>query len=136
MNLIENFISYKDILSKLKTNEYAGLLLKFGADTCPPCRALDRGPLEELNNMVNSRISHLNKKLLIVNCNLSKDHLIELIAESHITPPTSIPAFFLFKYDITKPNLLDLKYESLGYNMADSKNWLEQMANNIIKNII
>ena len=126
--LIENFISYEDIQKKIKSNEYEGVLLKFGSDNCPPCRALDRGPLEELNNMVNEK---LHKKLLVINCNLSKHNFTQLIAELKISMATSIPAFYLFKYNPTN-NLLDLKYESLGYNMADPRDWLSKMTNNII----
>jgi hypothetical protein len=128
--LVENFVSYEDIKNKLKTDNFSGLLLKFGSDNCPPCRALDRGPLEELNTMVNKKL--LNKKLLVINCNLSKHNFTQLIAEFHISMATSIPAFYLFKYNPVKNNLVELKYECLGYNMAESKEWLEQMTKNII----
>jgi hypothetical protein len=130
--LVENFISYENIMNKLKTNEYKGLLLKFGSDNCPPCRALDRGPLEELNNMVNKSLD--NKKLLVVNCNLSLHNFTQLIAEMHISMARSIPAFYLFKYNENK-QLTELKYECLGYNMADAKEWLQQMTSNIVSHI-
>lgn len=129
--LVENFISYEDIVNKLKTNKYEGLLLKFGSDNCPPCRALDRGPLEELNTMVNKILELNNKKLLVINCNLSKHNFTQLIAEMHISMATSIPAFYLFKYNTTTEKT-QLKYECLGYNMAASREWLQQMTNNII----
>ena len=131
---MKNFISYLDIQNELKTNNYNGVLLKFGSERCPPCRALDMGPLEELNNLVNRRLLN-NKKLLIVNCNLSIHNFTELIAETNISLPNSIPAFFLFKYDMTKSNLLNLKYESLGYDMYNPQKWLENMTNIIVDNL-
>lgn len=131
--LVENFISYESLQNKLKANEYIGVLLKFGSDNCPPCRALDRGPLEELNNMVNKKLA--DKKLLVINCNLSKHNFTQLIAELHISMATSIPAFYLFKYIPEKTNLLELKYECLGYNAAESKEWLQRMSQNIINHL-
>ena len=128
--LVENFISYESLQTKLKTNEYVGVLLKFGSDNCPPCRALDRGPLEELNFMINKKLG--DKKLLVINCNLSINNFTPLIAELKISMATSIPAFFLLKYNPTKNNLLDLIYECLGYNAAEAREWLEGMTKKVI----
>ena len=131
--LVKNFTSYTDIQTLLKTNNYAGLLLKFGSDSCPPCRALDKGPLEELNEKINKKL--LNKQLLVINCNLSTHNFTELIGETHIVMPRSIPAFFLLKFNPVKENLLDLKYEFLGYNMAEHSKWIENITNNIINSL-
>ncbi len=130
----ENFTSYEEIETKLKTDKYIGVLFKFGTETCPPCKALDRGPLGDLNKMVDAKLPN-GKKLLIINCDTSKDNLRKLTTKTHIALPNSIPAFFLFKYNPAKGNLLDLKYESLGYDMYNSKKWLENMTNIILENL-
>jgi hypothetical protein len=127
--LVENFKSYEDIKEKLKSDMYEGLLLKFGSDRCPPCKALDRGPLEELNTTVNKMLS---KKLLVINCNLTTDDLIPLIAETAIVPPSSIPAFFIFKY---KDNKLTLCGENVGYDIHSPKEWIKNFAELIMDSL-
>jgi hypothetical protein len=131
---MNNFISYNHIQEQLKTNQYVGLLLKFGSDRCPPCRALDAGPLDKLENMINEKISN-GKKILLVNCNLSHHNFTELIAETYISMPSSIPAFYLLKYNPAKNNLLELKYETLGYDTYNPKKWLDEMCNIIVENL-
>jgi hypothetical protein len=76
-----------------------------------------------------------NKKLLIINCNLSMNDFTQLIAETNIVMANSIPAFYLFKYNPTRSNLLELKYESLGYDTYNPKKWLEDMSNIILENL-
>lgn len=130
--LVENFISYSDILTKLNNGIYEALLLTVSAPMCSPCQALHRGPLETLNSMINKELEPMNKKLLVVKADLSKDDLTELISSTNIKSPTSIPAFFLFQY---KDNLLILREENVGYDVAHPTEWLNKFFNIILKKI-
>jgi hypothetical protein len=134
----EDFISYGKIKEELKTNKYAGVLIKIGSSTCPPCKALDKGPLDNLNRMVNEKLPK-NKKLLIINFSLdkgnNKDDFMTLLNTLGIKVPNSIPALFLFKYNPTNKNLLELKYETLGYDMWNPNKWLNEMVNVIINHL-
>lgn len=132
--LIKNFISYEDILDHLKDNKYSGLLLKFGGERCPPCRALDRGPLEEVNVYVNRELSKRQEKmLLVINCDVNHPNITPLMAEISIPSFRSIPAFFLFKY---LNNKLILKNESMGYDMAEPKIWFNSFTKIILNSLI
>jgi thiol-disulfide isomerase/thioredoxin len=132
--LVQNFISYDSLLNSFQnTGIYDSLLLKFGGEKCPPCRALDQGPLENLNKLINNSLEKNNKKkLLIINCDVGKDDLIELINKTNIIPPKSIPAFFLLKYNEDNNQFIFLN-TSVGYDMLEPTKWLDNFSQLIIK---
>jgi len=131
--LVKNFISYEDIMDQMKTQRYSSLLLKFGGERCPPCRALDRGPLEELNVYINKELLKKGTQtLLVVNCDVNHPQITPLLAEMTLPSFNSIPAFFLFKYINNK---LVLRNESRGYDMAQPKVWFENFAKLILSSL-
>lgn len=126
--LVKKFTSYEDIIKQLP--DYEGVLLKFGSPTCPPCVAVDRGPLEDLNNTVNKELSRIHKKpVLFLSCDVSKDNLVELVSETFITPPTSIPAFYILKNNNNQLKFCD---SATGYNMEAPQDWIKKFTSLII----
>lgn len=118
--LVENFTSYTNLIEKLLSGNYACLILKVGSERCPPCVALDQGPLEELTKLINQNLSN-NKECLTVNINVSKHHGVEeLFNHLKINLPDSIPAFYIFSYNNNK---LTFIREDRGYDMQNPLAW-------------
>ncbi len=135
MLYVKNFTSYDDIKLNLRSGFYSGLLLKFGSETCPPCVALDKGSLADLTFAVNSQLE--GSQLLTISINLSKQNPEILFTKLNIPEherPHSIPAFYLFKYNIQEETLLRTMNER-GYDMQNPKKWIENFSKLIVSKL-
>lgn len=132
--LVKNFISYK-VFSEIISNEkFSSILLKIGGERCPPCKALDNGPLEELNLILNEELSKINKNnILIFNCDLENPELYNLIINLNFSVPKSIPAFYLFLPN--EKNFLNFIFSSFGYDVSYPKKWLSDFSSLILEKI-
>jgi hypothetical protein len=128
----ENFVSYSHLQEQLKSGKYSGVLIKFGTDRCPPCKALDKGPLDKLEGMINKKLAD-GKKILIIVCNLEKDKLQELFIKLNINSFKKIPAIFV--YGINKDDSLVLKYKTTGYDTGNPEQWLNEISNEVVTNL-
>lgn len=133
MKYVKIFSSYEDLVLELVSNKYIGLILKVGTDRCPPCLALDKGPLENVANTINKKLD--SKEILVVNVNLSKNEAFaeELFEKLQINMPRSVPTFYIFSY---KDNQLSLCETTAGFDMSNPEYWEKNFTDMIIKKII
>lgn len=129
--LVKNFISYTRIVEELIDSNYVCLIIKVGSDRCPPCVALDNGPLDELTKAINKGLN--GKECLMINVNLSKQEGVEeLFTKLQLSPPDSIPAFYIFAF---KDNKLTFLKEDRGYDMQNPLAWRRNFAQSLLEKI-
>lgn len=130
---VKNFVSYEHLVEELIKGNYACLMIKVGSERCPPCVALDQGPLEELTKLIEKSLPE-GKECLTINLNISKQSGVEeLFDKLKINPPDSIPAFFCFSF---KDNNLKFMREDRGYDMQNPLSWRQNFAKTFLEKLL